>query len=125
MSQSRSQRYLKGKKEMSGRLQRKRKNRDTKKLLPNRREDSTRTVHLPTGKSYLMTTSETHSDARLLYIAKVYGSRLIYKFYNITVINQTMQYNDNNPCLEDVSIPVKITDSIFMGDEVIAQVDPM
>jgi len=30
--------------------------------------------------------------------------------------------NDNNPCLEDVSIPVKITDSIFMGDEIIAHV---
>ena len=33
-----------------------------------------------------------------------------------------MQHNDNDPCLDDVSIPVKITDSIFMGDEVIAHV---
>ena len=33
-----------------------------------------------------------------------------------------MQSRDNNPNLDDVSIPVKITDSIFMGDEVIAHV---
>ncbi len=33
-----------------------------------------------------------------------------------------MQPADNNPNQEEVSIPVKITDYIFMGDEVIAQV---
>ena len=36
-----------------------------------------------------------------------------------------MQQNNINPNQEDVSIPVKITDSIFMGDEVIAHVQQL
>ena len=36
-----------------------------------------------------------------------------------------MQYSsDNNHSLEELSIPVKITDCIFMGDEAIAHVSP-
>ena len=43
--------------------------------------------------------------------------------YNITVINQTMHSNcENNHLQEEISIPVKISDCIFMGDEVIAHV---
>lgn len=34
-----------------------------------------------------------------------------------------MQQNDTNQGQEEMSIPVKITDSIFMGDEVIAHVE--
>ena len=33
-----------------------------------------------------------------------------------------LQSKDNNYLTEEISIPVKITDSIFMGDDVIAHV---